>query len=216
MARSSSKITLIGLAELRRSAQSPAHFQYLLPRILGGKPPVVNSEVGACESSKIKRTSTNGCDRDMSFITLDSWSLTSLPLERYKASELLAALNGNSSQAWHRPTSPNSRGSVLLFASGSVRIDRFAGALEIYRPWLLRGDELPRQRKACGRQPHLSERIFDLDLEGQAQPCVRRADGRRWRTHGTHPETREQGGRGAEVPGMPRTLHRAGAARPAV
>ena len=155
MARSSSKITLIGLAELRRSAQSPAHFQYLLPRILGGKPPVVNSEVGACESSKIKRTSATGCDRDMAFITIDSWSLTSLPVERYKASELLAALNGNSSQPWHHATSPNSRGSVLLFASGSVCIDRFAGALEIYRPWLLRRHQLPRECKTGGWQPYL-------------------------------------------------------------
>ena len=52
MALSSSKITMLGLAKLRRGAQKAAHFQELLPRILGGKPPVVNSEIGWRESGR--------------------------------------------------------------------------------------------------------------------------------------------------------------------
>src|SRR5258708_22057415 len=99
----------------------------------------------------------------------DSWSLTSEPRGRYKISELFAALNGNSPKAWHRTARPDPCDTVLLFASRALRLHRYAGAIQIHRPRLLRGHQLPRQREARGGQPQLSERIFDVDFAGQAQ-----------------------------------------------
>src|SRR6267378_1437541 len=86
-----------------------------------------------------------------------SWALTSLPVERYKASELFAALNGNSTQAWYRAARPDPCSSVFLLDSRQLSFKGYAGAVQVHRPGFLRGHELPRQREACGGQPHLSE-----------------------------------------------------------
>src|SRR5882724_8368002 len=105
---------------------------------------------------------------------------------------------------------------MRIVARNSGRASRAKGTEQIHRSGFLRGDELPWKREARRRKPNSAERVFDVDHQGQAQPGVPGADGRRGRKNGADFETRRKGRGSAEMSGVSCAESIAGSARACV